>query len=123
MHELRRIGVIYNVDGDRLSFPHAQHWAGRGVVITDGREDVGAVEFDGNGRNAKCMIGFGVGRRPVRRTVLSGKRQSRHYGLRQDHAAELEEVAPLHNRRSRAGWTFLHGLTVKVAGQAWVEYG
>src|SRR5271169_4854936 len=48
MHELRRIGVIYNVDGDRLSFPHAQHGAGRGVVITDGRENVGAVEFDGN---------------------------------------------------------------------------
>jgi hypothetical protein len=64
------------------------------------------------------MIGLTIGRRGLRRFGLRSGWQSHHSGVGQGHAAELEEIAPMHNRRFSSGWTFLDGLTRKAAEQA-----
>ena len=49
MHQFRRIRIVDHVNGHRLAFAHAQHRPGRGAVVADGRENVGAVQFNGDG--------------------------------------------------------------------------
>ena len=105
--ELRRIGVVDDVDGDGLAFAHAQNGAGRRAVVADGGDDVRPVEFDGDRRDAEGVVGFGLrhgrGCRGEDLGRLGQKRDARGPGLGQRHAAEPQEIAPVHGVPLPAG--------------------
>ncbi len=42
VHELRSVGVVDDLNGDRLAFAHAQHRPGRGAVVADGGDECGS---------------------------------------------------------------------------------
>src|SRR5580700_8713252 len=101
VHKLRRVGTIDDVDRDRLALLHPQQWPGCDTVITDSRENMRAVEFDGGRCNAKRVIRLRLGNRIGRsRGILAALHrgpQTRQSGLRQCYAPKLEEVASVHN--------------------------
>lgn len=108
MDKLRSIGIIDDLDADPLTRAHAEYGAGGGAVVTDGRENVGAVQFDGDGRDAKGVVGRSLG-------GLGGQRwsgsecpgdpggEARDGSVRQGQAAELEEIAPIQSNVTARG--------------------
>ena len=102
VHQLRSIGIVDDVDGGGLAFAHSKERAWGATVVADGGEDMRAVEFDGDRRDAKRVVGFGFvvigggGRGVVLRDVWR-KRQAKHPTLCEGCAAELKKIAPLHD--------------------------
>ena len=94
--QFRRVGVVDDLHGDRLAFPHAQHRAWCNSVVADGGEDVGAVELDGDRRDAQGVVGLGVGAGAAGGLPGRASGSRPRPGLRQRHAAELQEIAPVH---------------------------
>ena len=99
MDKLRRVRVIDDLDRNPLARPHPQHRSGCTAVVADRRQNVRAVEFDGDRRNAKRVVSTDLlslaGQRPERGGV-STDRQPSDASLRQSDAAEFEETAPIH---------------------------
>src|SRR5215469_15083591 len=59
VHQLGSIGIVDDVDSGGLAFAHAEERAWGATVVADGRDDMGAVEFDGDRRDAKRVVSFG----------------------------------------------------------------
>ncbi len=105
--ELGGVGVVDDVDGDGLALLHAEDGAGGCAVVADGGEDAVGGELDGDGRDAEGDVGFagGVadwGWAPAGMRAWAGRRVAA--GLGQGEAAELEEVAAMHEVWVRRLW-------------------
>src|SRR6266566_6140248 len=96
----RRVGidVVNDVNPDPSPGTQAKEGAGCGTVVPDGGENMGAVEFHGDGGNAKQVIGVVFGGMARGQPWSAGRladRQPRRRGVSQSHAAEFEETAPI----------------------------
>ena len=56
-----RVGVVVDVDGDRLAFLEAQQRAGELAVVGGGGDDAVGGELDGAGGDAEGVVGWGGG--------------------------------------------------------------
>ena len=121
VHQLRRVGVVDDLDRDRLAFAHAQHRAGRSAVVADGGENVRAVELDRHRRDAQGVVGLArpgaaPGSALRHRDCGCASSGSRDAGLRQRHAAEFREDRAVSRcaasgSRMSDGRSYLHPLT------------
>src|SRR5437016_9311579 len=94
MNKLRCIRVVDDVNPDPSPGPQAKEGAGCGTVVPDGGENMGAVEFHGDGGNAKQVIGVVFGGMARGQPWSAGRladRQPRRRGVSQSHAAEFED--------------------------------
>ena len=102
---LGRVGVVDDIDGDRLAFLHAQDRPGRRAVVADGGEDAVGGKLDGDRGDAQGDVGRalgggwsglgGVGLRRAGQHHHLGRGSARGRGG-QGEGAEFEEVAALH---------------------------
>ena len=92
-------------DGDLAAFLHAQDGAGGGSVVADGGENALGGEFDGDGFDAEGDVGFGLvwirggggwSHRHGGLGLLRAEQRASGCGLDQGQAAELEEMAAVH---------------------------
>ena len=58
MHQFRYIRVVDYIHAYGLAFAHPQHRSGRGVVVSDGAQNVVGRELHGNRSDAQGVVGF-----------------------------------------------------------------